>query len=112
MLNRRKVGMTSSPHGLYAWGCTRPTMRRTKRCKIVRWSKPQKTPPSSDCRLKFACMKPESLVIVDQHATVNVFLSLVHTARQATKVGGARSRDANSQERLAPKVNSMIGTKS
>ncbi len=40
-------------------------------------------------------MKPESLVIVDQHATVNVFLSLVHTARQATKVGGARSRDAD-----------------
>ena len=40
-------------------------------------------------------MKPESLVIVGQHTTVNVFLSLVHTARQATKVGGARSRNAN-----------------
>ncbi len=26
MLNRRKVGMTSSPHGLYARGCTRATM--------------------------------------------------------------------------------------
>ncbi len=46
-------------------------------------------------------MKPESLVIVDQHATVNVFLSLVHTARQATKVGGARSRDANRKEASA-----------
>ena len=34
-------------------------------------------------------MKPESLVIVGQHTTVNMFLSLVHTARQATKVGGA-----------------------
>ena len=43
-------------------------------------------------------MKPESLVIVGQHTTVNVFLSLVHTARQATKVGGARSRDANRKE--------------
>ena len=93
--------MTSSPHGLYAWGCTRPTMRRTKRCDLVRASKPQKTPPSSDCRLQFACMKPESLVIVDQHAAVNVFLSLVHTARQATKVGGARSRDANRKEASA-----------
>ncbi len=28
--------------------------------------------------------EPGSLVIVDQHATVNVFPSLVHTARQAT----------------------------
>ena len=37
-------------------------------------------------------MKPESLVIADQHAAVNVFLSLVHTARQATKAGGIRSR--------------------
>ena len=50
---------------------------------------------SSDCRLQLACMKPESLVIVGQHTTVNMFLSLVHTARQATKVGCARSRRAN-----------------
>ena len=44
---------------------------------------------SSDCTLQLECMKSESLVIADQHAAVNVFLSLVHTARQATKVGGA-----------------------
>ena len=31
MTNRRKVGMTSSPHGPYAWGCTRTTMGRTER---------------------------------------------------------------------------------
>ena len=93
--------MTSSPHGLYAQGCTRPTMRSIKRCKLVRVSKSQKTPPSSDCRLQFACMKPESLVIAGQHTAVNVFLSLVHTARQATKVGGARSRDANRKEASA-----------
>ena len=31
MSNRRKVGMTSSPHGLYAQGCTRATMGCTKR---------------------------------------------------------------------------------
>jgi hypothetical protein len=37
-------------------------------------------------------MKLESLVIAGQHTAVNVFLSLVHTARQATKVGGIRSR--------------------
>ncbi len=46
-------------------------------------------------------MKPESLVIVGQHTTVNVFLSLVHTARQATKVGGRRSRLANLREASA-----------
>ena len=86
-------------------------MHYTKRCQLVRARKPHKVVPSSDCRLKFACMKPESLVIADQHAAVNVFLSLVHTARQATKVGGARSRDSN-LVKIAPKVNSMIGTKS
>ena len=103
--------MTSSPHGLYDQGCTRPTMRQTKGSDLARASKSQKMALSSDCRLQLACMKPESLVIAGQHTAVNVFLSLVHTARQATKVGGARSRDAN-HWRLAPKVNSMIGTKS
>ena len=38
-------------------------------------------------------MKVESLVIAGQHTAVNVFLSLVHTARQATKEGDARSPD-------------------
>ncbi len=97
VLNRRKAGTTSSPHGLYDQGCTRPTMARTKRRKPARASKSQKTRPSSDCRLQLACMKPESLVIAGQHTAVNVFLSLVHTARQATKVGGIRSRRGNPQ---------------
>ena len=95
MLNRRKVGMTSSPHGLYVQGCTRPTMRRTEGCETVRSSKSHKAVPSSDCGLQFAHMKSESVVIADQNAAVNMFLSLVHTARQATKVGCARSRCAN-----------------
>ena len=50
-----------------------------------------KSRPSSDCRLQPACMKPELLVIVDQHATVNTFPGLVHTARQTMKVGNTRS---------------------
>ncbi len=83
--------MTSSPHGLYDQGCTRPTMQRTEGRKLARASKSQKALLSSDCRLQLACMKPESLVIAGQHTAVNVFLSLVHTARQATKVGGTRS---------------------
>ncbi len=104
--------MTSSPHGLYGQGCTRPTMRRTMGCDAARPSKSLKAALSSDCRLQLAYMKLESLVIAGQHTAVNVFLSLVHTARQATKVGGTRSRRANPQGRQAPKVNSAIGTKS
>ena len=47
---------------------------------------------SSDCRLQLACMKSELLVIVDQHATVNTFPGLVHTARHTMRAGGTRSR--------------------
>ena len=47
---------------------------------------------SSDCRLQLACMKLELLVIVDQHATVNTFPGLVHTARHTMGVGCKRSR--------------------
>jgi len=40
-------------------------------------------------------MKLESLVIADQHAAVNTFPGLVHTARHTMGVGGARNRDPN-----------------
>ncbi len=60
---------------------------------------PKKACPSPDWRLQFASMKLESLVIGDQHAPVNMFLSLVHTARQAMGAGSARSRDPNRQGR-------------
>jgi hypothetical protein len=40
-------------------------------------------------------MKLESLVIADQHAAVNTFPGLVHTARQAMKDGSTRSRFSN-----------------
>src|SRR3954469_10068710 len=66
VLNRRKVGMTSSPHGLYAQGCTRATMARTEGSKTARWSESQKTRPSSDRRLQLASVKLESLVIAGQ----------------------------------------------
>src|SRR3990172_4718837 len=64
--NRRKVGTTSSHHGPYVLGRKRPTMAGTKGCEPVRGSQSQKAGLSSDCRLQFACMKPESLVIADQ----------------------------------------------
>ena len=42
---------------------------------------------SSDCSLQLESMKLELLVIVDQHATVNTFPGLVHTARHTMGVG-------------------------
>ena len=84
--------MTSSPHGLYVQGYTRATMDGTNRSKPARGSQSEKTVLSSDCRLQLACMKLESLVIADQHAAVNTFPGLVHTARQTMGVGGTRSR--------------------
>ena len=66
MTNRRKVGMTSSHHGLYAQGVTRATMGCTERSKTARWSKSQKTSLSSDWGLQLDPMKLESLVIAYQ----------------------------------------------
>ena len=53
---------------------------------------------SSDCRLQLACMKTELLVIADQHAAVNTFPGLVHTARHTMGVGNTRSRLSNRKE--------------
>jgi hypothetical protein len=53
---------------------------------------------SSDWSLQLDSMKEESLVIADQQAAVNTFPGLVHTARQATEVGGTRSRLPNRKE--------------
>jgi hypothetical protein len=50
---------------------------------------------SSDCSLQLESMKLESLVIVDQHATVNTFPALVHTARHTMGVGFTRRRYPN-----------------
>ncbi len=82
--------MTSSPHGPYVQGYTRATMAITKRCETERWSKSQKNRLSSDCSLQLDYMKLESLVIVDQHATVNTFPGLVHTARHTMEVDISR----------------------
>ena len=78
--------MTSSPHGLYAQGYTRPTMAPTMSSQPARVSESQKGRLSSDWSLQLDSMKLESLVIVDQHATVNTFPGLVHTARHTTGV--------------------------
>ena len=53
---------------------------------------------SSDCTLQLGCMKSESLVIADQHAAVNTFPGLVHTARHTMGVGSTLRRSANRKE--------------
>ena len=50
---------------------------------------------SSDCSLKFDCMKMELLVIADQNAAVNTFPGLVHTARHTMRAGNTRSQLSN-----------------
>ncbi len=79
--------MTSSPHGLYVQGYSRATMVGTDGRKPARGSQSEKPGLSSDWSLQFDSMKAESLVIADQHAAVNTFLGLVHTARHTTKAG-------------------------
>ncbi len=84
--------MTSSPHGLYAQGYTRATMGGTKSSQLARVSESQKAILSSDWSLQLDSMKLESLVIADQHAAVNTFPGLVHTARHTRKIDCTRSR--------------------
>ena len=91
MLNRRKVGMTSSPHGPYVQGYTRATMAGTERCDAGTWRETQNAGLSSDWSRQRDAMKSESLVIADQHAAVNTLPGLVHTARETTGVVWSRS---------------------
>ncbi len=79
--------MTSSPHGPYGLGYTRATMAVTKGMQYREVEQISKSRLSSDCSLQLECMKLESLVIVDQHAAVNTFPGLVHTARHTMGVG-------------------------
>ncbi len=83
--------MTSNHHALYGLGYTRTTMAINKGKLSREVEQIPKNSPSSDCRLQLAYMKLELLVIVDQHATVNTFPGLVHTARHAMGVGNTRS---------------------
>ena len=95
---RRKVGTTSNHHAPYVLGYTRATMAITKSCETARSSESHKDSLSSDCGLQPAHMKPELLVIANQHVAVNAFPGLVHTARHTMEVGGARSQWPNRKE--------------
>ena len=60
-----------------------------------------KSRPSSERGLQPAHVKSESLVIADQHAAVNTFPGLVHTARHTMGVGNTRSQKSNRKEDAA-----------
>ena len=64
----------------------------TKGCELARGSQSQKAVLSSDWSLQLDSMKLESLVIADQHAAVNTFPGLVHTARHTMGASCTRSR--------------------
>ena len=100
--------MTSNHHAPYDLGYTRNTMvvNRGKQYREVEQN--PKNDLSSDRRLQPACVKLELLVIADQHAAVNTFPGLVHTARHTMEVGGAQSWLIN----LLPKAKPMTGVKS
>ena len=101
--------MTSSPHGPYAQGYTRATMAGTKSSDAATRSQSQKTCLSSDWSLQLDSMKLESLVIPDQHAGVNTFPGLVHTARHTMGVSRSRNRCANRKEAAAQGVTGNWG---
>ena len=93
--------MTSNHHAPYVLGYTRATMVGTKSGELVRVSESHKAGLSSDCGLKPAHMKSELLVIPDQHAGVNAFPGLVHTARHAMGVRSTQSQRPNRKEGVA-----------
>ena len=79
--------MTSNHHAPYDLGYTRTTMAVNKVNRNREVEETTKNSLSSDCRLQLAYMKPELLVIADQHAAVNTFPGLVHTARHTMRAG-------------------------
>ena len=85
------MGTTSNHHAPYDLGYTRNTMAVNRGKQYREVEQTPKNGLSSDCRLQLACMKLELLVIADQHAAVNTFPGLVHTARHTMGVCNTRS---------------------
>jgi hypothetical protein len=73
-------------------------MDATTGSETARLSQSLKSILSSDWSLQLDSMKLELLVIADQHAAVNTFPGLVHTARQAMEAGGTQSQCPNRKE--------------
>ena len=92
LTKRRKVGTTSNHHAPYDLGFTRTTMVVNRGKQSSDAEQNPKNDLSSDCRLQLAYMKLELLVIADQHAAVNTFPGLVHTARHTMGAGNTQSQ--------------------
>ena len=93
--------MMSNHHAPYDLGLTRTTMAVNRGKQYREVEQNPKNGPSSDCRLQPACMKLELLVIADQHAAVNTFPGLVHTARHTMGAGKVRLDHLLSKENSA-----------
>ena len=85
------MGTTSNHHAPYDLGYTRNTMAVNRGKQSREAEQIPKNDLSSDRRLQPACVKLELLVIADQHAAVNTFPGLVHTARHTMGVCNTRS---------------------
>ena len=86
------MGTTSNHHAPYVLGYTRTTMVANRGRQSREVEQTPKNGLSSDRRLQPACVKSELLVIADQHAAVNTFPGLVHTARHTMGAGNTRSQ--------------------
>ena len=109
------MGTTSNHHAPYDLGYTRTTMAVNRGKQAREGEQNPKNGPSSDCRLQLAYMKLELLVIADQHAAVNTFPGLVHTARHTMRAGNTRRIPEVSiltARGELPKVGLAIGVKS
>ncbi len=95
-----RAGLHTCYNGNYSGQQTREGEQISKSCL------------SSDCSLQLESMKAESLVIADQHAAVNTFPGLVHTARHTMGVGFTRRQCSNPQGRKLTTVGSATGVKS
>ena len=93
--------MTSNHHAPYDLGYTRNTMVVNRGKQYGDMEQNPKNGLSSDCRLQPAYTKLELLVIADQHAAVNTFPGLVHTARHTMGVCNTRSQYPNRKEGAA-----------
>ncbi len=84
--------MTSNHHALYDLGYTRTTMALNKEKQDREVEQNSETTSQFGLQAATRLHEVELLVIVDQHATVNTFPGLVHTARHTMRAGGTRSR--------------------
>ena len=91
VINRRKVGMTSSHHGPTS-RATRATMAYTEGSESASWSESHKVRLSPDWSLQLDSMKSESLVIANQNVAVNTFPGLYTPPVTPWGVGCTRSR--------------------